>query len=245
MDGDTYASAVGNFLRDYRQAHGITLESVARVGREYGATWSVSSVQAIEGGKAAPTLPTLLTLALSLGRLSGVPLRLADLFRSADLLDRPYMLTANRPVRRSWVDRILSGAPVVLTGADCEEPVASGEEAWDDELELEALARSDEMPPGGRRHDHVDALWEAMNEPPNPSVRPRAGGARVSLAESRAAKKLGVQPLELQRRAIRLWGRSLEAEAQHRAGAESAPQARGRVTRLLVEEIRESLESET
>lgn len=53
-------------------------------------------------------------------------------------------------------------------------------------------------------------------------------------------KKLGIGPLEVQQRAVQLWGRSLEAEALTRAGADSTPQARGRVTRVLVEEILES-----
>ncbi|MGY2744022.1 hypothetical protein [Arthrobacter sp. UYCu723] len=94
------------------------------------------------------------------------------------------------------------------------------------------------------RHAHVGALWEATIEPPAPAEyrSPRRPG--VSLAESRAAKKLSIRPLELQQRSIQLWGRSLEAEARSRAGADSTPQARGRVTRVLVDELRESVKEE-
>ncbi|MEJ1089408.1 hypothetical protein WDU99_13895 [Microbacterium sp. Mu-80] len=63
------------------------------------------------------------------------------------------------------------------------------------------------------------------------------------LSES-SAKKLGVQPLLLQQHAVRLWGRSLETEALRRAGEGSTPQGRGRVTRILVDEIRASIEGE-
>ncbi|MHB1328059.1 MAG: hypothetical protein ACYC2K_07640 [Gemmatimonadales bacterium] len=109
-------------------------------------------------------------------------------------------------------------------------------------MELEIAQRGSEPMTGEERHAHVDALWEALNEPPEPGEFRRPRRPRLSLAESRAAKKLGVRPLEIQQRAIALWGRSLEAEALDRAGADSTPQARGRVTRVLVDEIRESME---
>lgn len=66
---------------------------------------------------------------------------------------------------------------------------------------------------------------------PNPGVR------APSLVEYRAAKKLGLTAEELQQQSTRLWGRSIEEEAFDRAGSGSTPQARGRVTRLLVTEL--------
>ena len=244
METTTYADAVGAFLRGYRQTHRITLDSIAQVSREFGATWSLSSVQAIDGGKAAPTLPTLLTLALVLGRLSGEPLRLADLLGSTELLDRPYVDRPDQPVRRTWVARALSGERVELTEADFEHAHERPVGEWDDDLELErAIAQRGSGPmTAEERHARVDALWDAMNEPPEPGEYRSPRRPRVSLAESRAAKKLGMRPLELQRRAIQMWGRPLEVEALSRAGANSTPQARGRVSRLLVDEIRESVE---
>jgi len=242
MVASTYAEAVGSFVRSYRQANGITLESVALVGRDYGATWSLSSIQAIEGGKAAPTLPTLLMLALALGKLSGQPLRLADLLGPAEQFERPYVMSADQPVRRSWVERVLTGAPVVLTDDDFVHARERGESEWADSAETEMDSSAGLPEPN--RYDHVDALWAAMNEPPEPSGRSRPQRSSSSLAESRAAKKLGITPLVLQRVAARLWGRTLEDEAQQRAGVESTPQARGRVTRVLVDEIRDALEGE-
>lgn len=241
MEATTYADAVGAFLRDYRQQHGITLDSIAQIGREFGATWSLSSVQAIEGGKAAPTLPTLLTLTLVLGRLSGQPLRLADLLSSAEALDRPYVDRPDQPVLRSWVERALSGERVELTNADYEHVNERRVPVEDEDLERAASKRGREPLTGDERYDQVDALWEAMNEPPEPGEYRSPRRSRASLAESRAAKKLGVRPLEFQQRAVQLWGHSLEAEALSRAGDDSTPQARGRVTRVLVDEIRESL----
>lgn len=242
MEAKTYADAVGAFVRAYRKQHGITLDSIAQLGRDFGATWSLSSVQAIEGGKAAPTLPTLLTLALVLGRLSGEPLRLADLLGSAEVLDRPYVDAPDQPVLASWAKRALSGCQIELTDADYVHvrERAAGDE--DDELDRAIAQRGSGPMTAEERLAHVDALWDAMNEPPEPGVHRNPRRPRASLAESRAAKRLGIRPLEIQQRAIQLWGRSLETEALSRAGADSTPQSRGRVTRVLVDEIRESMQ---
>lgn len=75
--------------------------------------------------------------------------------------------------------------------------------------------------------------------PPEP-VLPRSG----SLAEDRAAKTLDIDIARLQQLAEELWTRSLEEESHRRAGPGSTPQARGRVTRVLVDEIRERLRTE-
>ncbi len=244
MEATTFAAAVGTFLRAYRLEHGIKLESIAQVGREFGATWSLSSVQSIEGGRASPTLPTLLTLALVLGQLSGEPIRLSDLLRPAEALDRPFVLTPDQPVLRSWVERVLSGDKVDLTEEDFVQVHERNARAWHEDLEHPAAQLSSGQLTEEARHAHVDALWEAMNEPPEPFEYSKPLRPRASLAESRAAKKLGVKTLDLQRQAVRLWGHSLESEALSRAGVDSTPQARGRVTRMLVDEIRTSMTEE-
>ena len=71
--------------------------------------------------------------------------------------------------------------------------------------------------------------------------RKEVGGQPASLAEQRAAHKLGIDAPRLQRLALELWQKPLEDEARRRAGEGSTPQARGRVTRLLLDEIRQHL----
>jgi hypothetical protein len=144
-------------------------------------------------------------------------------------------------VLRLWVEGALAGYKVELTDADYVHAPERSPQIADGVREWAIAQRSNERLTEEERHGQVDALWDAMNEPAEPDEYPRPPRSRVSLAESRAAKKLGVLPLELQQRAIGLWGRSIEAEALSRAGTESTPQARGRVTRLLVGEIRESM----
>lgn len=286
MEATTYADAVGAFLRDFRSQHGLTLESIARCGRDFGATWSLSSVQAIEAGKASPTLPTLLTLALVLGRLSGHPLKLIDLLGSVEVFDRPYSGQPERPVRRMLVERALSGRYVQLNATDVplsgrtdaerlelevESPIIrdlpfgagdtdAGEDEEhslkshevDDELEAALLRRGGESLTAEEQRAALDQTLEESQMPPEPPCQEIEAGVvsqstgeptevPPTLAEKRAAKALEIPARELQRRAQRLWGRTLEDESSRRAGPGSSPQSRGRVTRVLVSEVRASI----
>lgn len=61
-----------------------------------------------------------------------------------------------------------------------------------------------------------------------------------TLAEERAAKKLGVSPATVAGKARRLWGHTVDDEATKRAGEGASPQARGHVTRQLIKELQEA-----
>lgn len=63
----------------------------------------------------------------------------------------------------------------------------------------------------------------------------------VGLADRRAAKKLGVDVDQLSYLALKLWGDLLSVEVEKRAPAGASPQAKGQITRKLIEEIREEL----
>jgi len=194
------ADAVGDFLRSWRAAHGVTLAEVATEAHLFGARWSASSVSNIERGQAALTLPVLLILALTLGRLSGEPMKLSALLGDVEAVNVPFAGHPEKPALRSWIDGALSGDVVELTSADHGNTVS--------------LAVSP--------HDAVAAT------PP-------------TLAETRAAKRLGISTRDLRLRAYSLWGRPLEQEVADLAGGLATPQARGRVTRRLTEEIRRSM----
>lgn len=262
MEATTYAQAVGTFVRAYRQQHAITLESIARRGRDLGATWSLSSVQAIEAGKASPTLPTLLTLALVLGDLSGKSLTLVDLLGQAEVFDRPFSGRPELPVRRSLAERALRGGKVEMTDEDAAPPFEGpfGPEVdderirpagdrlrpyvVDEKLDDEVNRRDGRALTPVEHSDMLDQMIDAYQEPPEPDWDDEDDLHPPSLAEQRAAKKLDLDPAELRHWAEELWGRGLEDESAHRAGPDSSPQARGRVTRLLVDEIRAAIEEE-
>lgn len=188
----TYAEAVGAFLREYREKRGLTLDAVARAGRQHGAAWSATSIRNIETARASLTIPSLLILALALNRLTGETLTLSDLLGRAEFIT---LDSATKPVSRAWITRALEG---------------EGQDA--------------------------PTEWGYAGETPF-TADSRSPCSTTSLAETRAAKKLGIAPRELQEWAGKLWNKSLEAESAARAGLNSTPQKRGRIARGLVEEI--------
>ncbi|WP_062304733.1 helix-turn-helix domain-containing protein [Demequina subtropica] len=217
----SYSEAVGRFVREYRHAHGLTMDAVARAGHSFGATWSLSSIQSIEAGKASPTVPTLLTLALALGSLTGEPLKLTDLFGAAEALAHPMLGTDSVP--REWVERALGGDPVLPPGRETR--AAEAAEA------AEAAGRTRAFP-------FLDVERITYGE------LAQLSSPAVSQAEYRAGRQLGVQPGRVQEVARALWGRSLDDESARRAGEGASPQKRGRATRRLLEELGAALEGE-
>lgn len=243
----TVPAAVAAFVSRIRREYGLTLDQVAGAARSNGASWSASSVSNIERGQASLTLPTLLYLALALGDLIGRPLTLSDLLGDAEALS--LVADGRYSMKRTWVDAALKGAQVVMTD---HRPIDSldleNDTDVDESFEDEVLHKMREM--GDReltRPENHDALAQHLEEsqmPPEPTRRSTTRGGAGSLAEERAAKKLGISTARLRQLAHSLWARPLEDESARRAGPGTTPQSRGRVTRVLVDEIRAFIKEE-
>ncbi|MGJ9372515.1 hypothetical protein [Nesterenkonia sp. CF4.4] len=277
-DIQSYPEAVGSFLRAYRKENRLTLEAVARAGHKYGARWGVASIRNIEAGKAALTVPTLITLALSLRKLTGKSLTLSELTGEGSSIS----LGADKslPVTRAWLAEVMAGSAIELDFNDRAEAarlrseITEQEEAeafgqpnrvhdrtgaarqrsgMTEQEEAESFRQSDEV--HDRNLSHIDdaavqeALWEDRLQPPEPPEEPeepRGPGEPQelfddqppSLAETRAAEALKIDPLELKLWAWTLYGRSLEQESIARVGQDASPQKRGAATRALIREIR-------
>lgn len=242
---ETYARTVGRFVAHYRKKHSLTLDMVASAGRGFGATWNTASIRNIEMGKFSPTIQNLLLLALALGHLSGTALRLDDLLGDAEAFDTPTLGPDGR-ASREWVKGALSGSPIEgerpasaaaghQTRSPAHENVAILKQSYDNLVELGAseasIAEARELLFGAR----VDASQEPPELDPEPEPGP------PTLAEERAAKRLGISVRELQAVAFELWGQGLDAEALERAGDGSSPQRRGIETRRLLAEVRAEL----
>lgn len=82
----TIAEVVGGFVKGYRSKFHISRDALAQAGSALGMTWGTTSIENIESGRFAPTLPTLFALASALGALSWQEdrLLLSDLFGDAD-----------------------------------------------------------------------------------------------------------------------------------------------------------------
>jgi len=231
-------SAVGAFVARVRRDNGATLDQIAHAARSHGASWSASSVSNIERGQASLTLPTLLLLALALGDVLGRPLTLSALLGDAELLTLGG--DGQDPVDRPWMDRVLTGAEVARSADERVLPKDDFEDS--EELDNEVFRRMREshgkgLTPG-ERNDQFAQHLDQFQMPPEPAGRNSTTGDSGSLAEERAAKKLGLSTTQLRKLALDLWAHSLEEESSRRAGSDSTPQARGRVTRVLVDELR-------
>lgn len=217
----------------------------------------------------SPTIPNLLILALALGELTGKPLTLMDLFGEAAEFDLP--LTPSGPVPRAWLQGVLTGKPVKTTDSvvrypdnpqhahtfDGDDPVTSplldSEAArLNNQLDLAKKAGIDLAPEEVKtlEDQYFDQMLDEYQQPPERFLAPDRLPAtprkkQATLAEERAAKKLGISPQKLQRLAFDLWGRSLEFESAARAGEGSSPQARGNYTRQLLAEISQHLNQKT
>lgn len=223
---DSFQSAVGKFLSAYRVDHELTLDQIARAARTFGVAWGTQSVRNIQTGNATPTLPTLITLALALNQLTGEKLTLSDLLGDAEAIGPPTAL--GLPFSRPWVEQVLQGG--VIEVGNVTTALVGGADKQDEILRNtpEALAAvletvKAEFPPGLGFRELEQFGRELRRDP--------------SLAERRAADRLHVSPEAVIYWSAHLWGRSLDDEARARAGQDASPQARGAVTRRLVEEI--------
>jgi len=233
------SEAVAAFVARTRREHDVTLDEIARRARVYGASWRASTVGNIERGRASLKLDTLIYLALAMSSVTGQDLAIADLLGDA----RALSLDKGRiALKREWFDRVL-GTPLGLAPSDIP-GIADPDkpEEWSDDRELhrsmERIATDEEFR-SQVEEGAVQAQYEASLEPPELEEH----AERLStLAEQRAAKKLNIPVEQLRRTAIDLWGCPLEVESRWRAGEGSTPQGRGRVTRILIDEVHQEME---
>jgi transcriptional regulator with XRE-family HTH domain len=107
-------------------------------------------------------------------------------------------------------------------------------EGW---MQISPHARVDRAGMRSLLHGQADAIFEVF-EPLSVSLGP----------ETHAAKRLGVDVFDVLQAADQLWGRRLDEERDRRLGATEAfaPEQlrarRGRVTRTLLEELKQALE---
>ncbi|MBG9887055.1 hypothetical protein ABE10_11050 [Bacillus toyonensis] len=210
----------------YRAEEGITLSEIARTSHRYGTNWGVQSVRNIEAGAAAPTLPTLISLLLTLNYLRSDELTLADIFNGVEYASPPS--ARGHAFKGEWLASIVSGAPVAVGSV---ENIQDGERLRRDVFEQLTTYMWNDASLG----IPADTDWKDLED---------LTEREASLAEERAARTLEMSTDSLRLWARRLWQRPLEDESRARAGEESSPQARGNTTRKLLREIREAVERE-
>ena len=252
MEHARFADTVGAHVRKCRELHGLTLEDVARSGRLYGATWNLSSVRAIEAGRAATSLPNLLILALALGDLTGEPMRLSDFFTDGSSFDPPHF-RGGAPISSEWLRSVLSGdqvkPPSRATRLDQPDEFSPWSAPSSSLLSDEGVSRAMETRGPGpmSRAEKGQAFAGFLDDYQDPESHSTdaLSAAGPTVVVRRASAKLGISPLELEGHARRLWGNAFEVEVLKRAGSGSNAQVRGHVTRRLLNEVGKFMQSES
>lgn len=88
MDSTKLKFRLGKNARAIRQAHGLTLEDVAKEVRgELGKSWKGNYLADIETGRGGSTIEQVVTLAIALSEASGRPVSVHDLIQGPGLIE--------------------------------------------------------------------------------------------------------------------------------------------------------------
>lgn len=208
-DAEAVAAPLAEVVgRNARRLRGTaTADDLAKAARRCGLNWGTGRVSDLEHGRVSPTLPTLIALAAALRSLSGTPVALSELVEH----DGYIALAGELVVKGTALKRFIGGAPIDLRAADL---------YWDedDPFVRKILGMDAEPASRGRRRD----LYAASEQ---------------GETEARLSKSLGVDREVVATAAEELWGRTVSAERDARAGRDASPQMRGRVTRELKSEL--------
>lgn len=223
---------ISAYLEGFRKQHHWTYDQIADAARQYGVQWSSATVQSMEhGARLSDSLSNMLILASSLNDLlekGGQPrsVTLSDLIHP--LPDEVFYNLGraqdNAAANVESVRDAMAGKPVAISakllGHDV--PIAPG------------VQRTLGRPCFRYRGDSEGYLHRFDSD----VVSDHA----PTIAEKRAAEKLNMHPYDLAAFCAVRFGHTLEEESYARAGDDSTPQKRGRATRLVIDEIRDTLQ---
>ncbi len=162
----------------------------------------------------------MLVYCAALTHMSRGDVTLPDLFEGSDAVQ----LTDGLEVYASAMRRAVGGGSAAFTAEDIPNAGAPGS------MLKVSTAAGAMVPEESRLPSGADQAAVAL-----------AVSAMTGLADTRAAKSLGLDIFELTAWSYRLWGASFGRERDRRAGPEGNAQRRGQVTRGLFSELRTAL----
>lgn len=216
-------AVVGENVQRIREERDIRQADLAAALRERGVKWSWNRVSELEAGKKNISTEQLILLADALAEVSNAEVALAHLLDG----DGQVQLSDVVAVDRAAVRQYLGGLDVDIRLMD--------NTAWSGEAQASFSLLSDNA---GRALRLMGGRSTGFSDPQ------QSGGT----AEVKLARSLNESPFTVLAAAIGLWGRSLTAERDFRAGdegdAKSIAARRGRITRELQQQIRDRIEAE-
>lgn len=211
---------IGRNVRRLRTSQGLTAEQLAVSIRNLGLSWTASRVSELERGQKAVGISDLLIVgaALSEGQRPEASVRLEEFFVADEWVElTDVLLVGAQTIREAF-----RGGPSILQPGQITQ--GRGVIVWQD-----PPLRADPFRVAAKAAQEVDSSLTLEGA----SRLVKEAGA----AERKAAKSLGVGLGTMLGACSHLWGRTLSAERDRIAGGEGTKQARGHVTRELVEEL--------
>jgi transcriptional regulator with XRE-family HTH domain len=230
MDAISFQATVGANCRRIREAHGVTQAQLASHARRVGLRWTASKVGDFESGRNAVYAAVLFAAVLALDNAIGAGPGPSQTWHTGGMTQR------KRP-RVKLADLVGSDGYVTLnddfapTGAALAE-VCSGK-PWE-------LHGGDDAATAGRTEELLGPAPGELGE----RYRMRLADVedmrrRSTLADTRLARRLGVEPDTLLGLSWRLWRHPFSEERDHRAGTDRA--RRGHIARALTTQLQAEL----
>lgn len=219
------ADLIGSNFRQARKELGLTLDEVASEASDFGLKWNTARVSNLENGRATPNIQTLLIMAYVLSsasedyRISPMTLLQAH---EGDVIE----IGKTDIYARSY-NMLLEGALDELMASDVE----GGKEAQDKLLNnlqasLQEVSEFNSKLPDAKKFTLRDWI---------------KAGEKYSLADERAARKIGLSKDQFIVACFQKWGHPLSVETESRSKSGDSPQKRGRITRELLAELKDYL----
>lgn len=221
----TVAQVVGSNLSRIRDEHGLTLEEIARYSHTYGLRWNTARVSRIDRGEGSLNLETVLMLSVILSAMTDQPVSVRDLLET----DESVTLAPRSTLKPH-------GAQILLCGEGATELDSVLEEYGG--IVAEQSHEVDEIM-GAYGGIVVPAVPEALSE--FEAQKYFVEVFHRTLSDERNARTLGLTDAEFSAWSVRLWGHLMSAETEKRAPEDATAQKKGRITRELMDEMREAV----
>lgn len=188
------------------------MDELAFAGRFWGMNWSSGSINAIEKGAFKPTLETLAALALALGEL-----------HNSDAVPVSELLKSSTDI---YLTEIMLLTPKGLT-------------SWLEGGQIDTFYNAAAFfEVESTLNEEVERMKSLRWPPGVPVTSPTSS---PSPGEIRLAKKIDLDPVELQVWSTFVFGKPFEAHRDELAGEGATPQKKGRIARKLLEQITDAM----
>lgn len=213
---------IGRNLTALRHEHSLSQDDVAGAARLFGLRWNSARVSRMERGDSSMSVETLLVLCVVMGELTRGAVNPVDLVQT----ESAVRLAPSATLPPEGLDHLMRSDWFGPVSFFTEESQSRASEQSQELLDLwaayDAIIESSPVP-----MTELDALLEQRRH--------------WSLTDERNARKLDLTDAQFLVWCYHLWGRLMSQETDLRAPEGATAQKRGRITRELLDELRQRI----